>query len=175
MWNSLELARHWMLTGKSPRSQKRRPSRNGRSRFRVTRRCGFEPLENRTLMSVSPLAAAASRALPTIEVADHGGIYNGSAFPATVTLMGRHGPAVSLEGVKPILSYCNKASGVCSAAAPTAAGTYTVTAAFPGGARLRSGQEHAGDLYHRHRHAGTQSHRCGRQITTVRRFRRLSR
>jgi thioredoxin 1 len=86
--------------------------------------------------SIAPLAdsaavATAAKAIPKIKVVDHGGTYNGSAFPAIVTLTGGNGPAAaSLEGVAPTVSYCQGNS--CSTTPPTKAGTYTVIANFPG-------------------------------------------
>jgi len=106
---------------------------------------GLEQLEARALLSamptwmpVAPLAASAtsasvSKATPKIEVVDRGGTYNGSAFPATVTVKGVEGlAAASLEGVTPTVTYCHGSS--CSSTAPTNAGTYTVVAKFPGSA-----------------------------------------
>ncbi len=78
-------------------------------------------------------------ALPTVNVTDAGGIYNGQPFPATATVAGvvagvDSTPAASLEGVTPTLSYYagSSATGTAFAAAPAQAGTYTVVASFAG-------------------------------------------
>jgi hypothetical protein len=76
-----------------------------------------------------------TKAAPTIGASDGGGVYTGSPFPATVTVTGIGGtPAPSLEGIGPILTYYkgSTATGPPLPGPPTAAGTYTVVAAFPG-------------------------------------------
>lgn len=86
----------------------------------------------------NPAAAPATvnQATPRIGVADAGGTYNGSSFPATVTLAGVNGPVTSLEGVSPTLTYYagSSASGSPLSGAPIDAGTYTVVANFAGSA-----------------------------------------
>ena len=80
-----------------------------------------------------------AKATPTVNVTDAGGTYNGSAFPATVTVTGVQGSAVaSLEGVTPTVTYCQGNS--CSSTPPTQAGTFTVTANFPGSADYAAAQ-----------------------------------
>ena len=77
------------------------------------------------------------RAAPTLDVADAGGVYDGSTFPASASVAGVGGvPGTSLEGAAPVLTYYagGTAAGTPLAGPPTAAGTYTVTAAFPGSA-----------------------------------------
>ena len=71
-----------------------------------------------------------SQATPTVSVVDGGGIFSGSAFPATALVNG----AASLEGVTPTLAYYagNAATGSPLAAAPSAAGIYTLVASFAG-------------------------------------------
>jgi hypothetical protein len=70
-------------------------------------------------------------ATPNVTVSDAGGVYNGSAFPATETVAGvDNNPGSSLEGVAPTFTYY--ASGAPLAAAPSQAGTYTVVATFAG-------------------------------------------
>ena len=71
-----------------------------------------------------------SQAVPTIALTDASGIFNGSPLFAAATVAGvisgvDNIPASSLEGVSPLLTYS-------SARAPIGAGTYTVTASFPG-------------------------------------------
>jgi hypothetical protein len=75
------------------------------------------------------------RATPTVLVADAGGVYDGSSFPASASVMGASGVSgASLEGVAPVLTYYAGGAALYAplAGPPTAAGTYTVTAAFPG-------------------------------------------
>lgn len=70
---------------------------------------------------------------PTVQVADAGGVYNGSPFPATATVAGVNGTSdSSLEGVTPTLTYYAGAAAL--AGAPSQAGTYTVVASFAGSA-----------------------------------------
>jgi hypothetical protein len=77
-----------------------------------------------------------TKATPTVSVTDAGGTFNGSSYPATVTIAGVSGqPAISLEGVTPILTYYlgSGASGTnLGSTAPSNAGTYTVVASFAG-------------------------------------------
>jgi hypothetical protein len=80
----------------------------------------------------NPLTFTISPATPSVTVSDAGGTYHGAAFPATALVNG----AASLEGVSPTLTYYvgSQASGTPLSAAPSAAGTYTVVAAFAGSA-----------------------------------------
>ncbi|MGP0064763.1 MAG: beta strand repeat-containing protein, partial [Isosphaeraceae bacterium] len=80
-------------------------------------------------------------ATPTVTVADTGGTYDGSAFPATDTVAGLSGgPGTSLEGIAPTLAYYNgtytsasQLTGLTSSSsAPSEAGAYTVLASFAG-------------------------------------------
>jgi hypothetical protein len=87
----------------------------------------------------SPVTFTIAQATPTINVADTGGIYNGSPFPATAAVAGvltgvDTTPAASLEGISPTLTYYvgSTVSGSGSTTAPSAAGTYTVVASFAG-------------------------------------------
>ena len=68
--------------------------------------------------------------MPTVTVTDAGGTYTGNPFPATALVNGQ----ASLEGVSPTLAYYvgSTATGTPSSTAPTAVGTYTVVATFPG-------------------------------------------
>ena len=67
-----------------------------------------------------------------------GGTYTGSPIAATATVTGVDGTAASsLEGVTPTLTYYagSGTSGTdLGSTAPSAAGTYTVVASFPGSA-----------------------------------------
>ena len=76
-----------------------------------------------------------ARATPTVSVSDGGGTYNGAPFAATADVVGLgNQPGPSLEGVSPTLSYYagTSATGTPMAGAPSAVGTYTVVAVFPG-------------------------------------------
>ena len=119
MWNLLTLMGYGRSAGKAARSQQRRSLRNGRVRRRIKRCRGFEQLEGRALMSAMPVwpsiapsappaaFATVAKAIPKINVVDHGGIYNGFAFPANVTVTGgKCSAAASLEGVTPMVTYC---------------------------------------------------------------------
>ena len=81
--------------------------------------------------------------MPTVNVNDAGGIFDGSAFPATATVTGvvRHGrvASASLEGASPTLAYYSGTFTSTSTrrqapplSAPTHAGAYTVVATFAG-------------------------------------------
>ena len=79
------------------------------------------------------------KATPTIHLSDPGGSYNGSPFPASVTIAGSGNddqPAASLGGVAPTLTYYD-GSGIYgtsprSHASRCRSGTYTVVASFSG-------------------------------------------
>jgi len=78
-----------------------------------------------------------TKATPTVQVSDAGGVYTDNPFPATATVTGVSGtPSSSLEGVTPSLTYYtgSTASGTPLPGAPTAVGTYTVLASFAGSA-----------------------------------------
>ena len=73
------------------------------------------------------------KAMPAVSASDAGGTYNGNPFVATATVSGvSGGPVSSLEGISPSLTYSQ--NGATIAGAPSAVGTYTVTAAFAGSA-----------------------------------------
>jgi Bacterial Ig-like domain (group 3) len=80
------------------------------------------------------------KATPTLKLSDPGGTYDGSPFPASVTITGSgadNSPAASLEGVTPTLTYYD-GSGTSGpslgSTPPTAAGTHTAVASFAGSA-----------------------------------------
>jgi hypothetical protein len=76
-----------------------------------------------------------SKATAVVGVSDAGGVYNGSPFAATATVAGIGGtPKASLEGVEAVLTYYSgsTATGPPLGGPPTAVGTYTVVASFPG-------------------------------------------
>ncbi len=77
-------------------------------------------------------------ATPAVTVSDPGGTYTGAPIAAMATVTGVDGTAAgSLEGVAPTLTYYagTGTSGTnLGSAAPSAAGTYTVVARFPGSA-----------------------------------------
>ncbi len=82
------------------------------------------------------------KATPTLTIADAGGTYNGSAFPATTLVAGvvpgvDTTPAASLEGVTPTLDYeqldaYGNVVADLDTNPPTRAGTYQATATFAG-------------------------------------------
>jgi hypothetical protein len=88
-------------------------------------------------------AITVGRATPTVSVSDGGGTYDGSHFAATATVAGLGGaPGPSLEGIGPTLTYYvgGAAAGAPMAGPPSAAGTYTVVASFPGSSDYASAQ-----------------------------------
>jgi sugar lactone lactonase YvrE len=90
-----------------------------------------------------PGTLSVAQATPVVDVCDAGGICNESAFPATATAVGISGiPTASLEGVSPTLTYYvgSTISGSGSSTAPSAVGTYTVVANFPGSADYTAAQ-----------------------------------
>src|SRR5262249_36498351 len=87
----------------------------------------------------APVTFTITKATPTVSVSDDGGIYNGSAFPATPTAAGAIGgagakPAARLEGIGVTTTYYvgNDTTGTVLSGAPSQAGTYTMVASFPG-------------------------------------------
>ncbi len=89
----------------------------------------------------APVTFTITRATPTVTPSDAGGAYDGSPFAATALVRGVVAgvdttPRASLEGVAPTLTYYVGvgANGAGSTTPPTAAGTYTVVASFPGSA-----------------------------------------
>jgi hypothetical protein len=76
-------------------------------------------------------------ATPVVAVTDAGGTFAGTPYPASATITGVSGVSgISLEGVSPSLMYYvgSPATGTGSHTAPSAVGTYTVVASFPGSA-----------------------------------------
>jgi len=97
---------------------------------------GFAGSADYTSGSAS-LTYTISKATPTVTVADKSGTYTGATFTATATVAGvgsQSTPAASLEGVTPTLTYYSgtTATGNALSGPPTAVGTYTVVASFPG-------------------------------------------
>ena len=86
------------------------------------------------------------KATPALNVTDPGGVFDGHAYPASVTITGVGAddpPAASLESVTPTLTYWSGAgtSGpILGSTPPTDVGTYTVVAAFLGTADYLSAQ-----------------------------------
>ena len=78
------------------------------------------------------------KAMPILKVADAGGRFDGSPFPASATIAGVVAgvdtPASSLDNVTPTLTYYDGSGIAGTSLGPTpssAPGTYTVVAAFP--------------------------------------------
>ena len=83
-----------------------------------------------------------TKATPVLEVTASGGPFNGSPFPASATIVGAvagvdNTPALRLDNIAPTLTYYDgSGTGGTSlgSSPPSAPGTYTVVAAFPGDA-----------------------------------------
>ena len=78
-----------------------------------------------------------TQTVPTITLTDAGGPETGSPYPATATISPNDGGAgTTLEGVGLTLAYYpgTTATGTPLSGAPSAPGTYTVVASFPGSA-----------------------------------------
>ena len=81
-----------------------------------------------------------TKATPILKVTDAGGRFDGSPFPASATIAGAVAgvdstPASSLDNVTPTLTYYDGSGTAGTSLGPTppsAPGTYTVVAAFPG-------------------------------------------
>jgi len=81
-----------------------------------------------------------TKATPILKVTDAGGRFDGSPFPASATIAGVVAgvdttPASSLDNVTPTLTYYDGSETAGTSLGPTppsAPGTYTVVAAFPG-------------------------------------------
>ena len=84
----------------------------------------------------TPATFTITQATPTVTVSDAGGIYTGSAFPATDAVNGNN----SLESVTPTLTYYagSTATGTALSGVPSVAGTYTVVANFAGSTDFKS-------------------------------------
>ena len=96
-----------------------------------------------TVITVTP-------AIPTVTASDPGGIFNGGSSAATATVAGvvagvDNTPSSSLEGVSLTLNYYagTTATGTPLPGAPSAAGTYTVVATFPGSQDYSSASDSA--------------------------------
>ncbi len=96
----------------------------------------FTPVDSRDYSSVrATTTIRVARTTPTVNVGDTGGVYNGSPSTAAASLAGIDGVSgPSLEAVSPTLMYYagSSATGTPLNGPPTAAGTYTVVADFPG-------------------------------------------
>lgn len=78
-----------------------------------------------------------ARAVPAVTISDQGGVYTDGAFAATALVSGLNGnSSESLEGVSPVVEYYagTAATGTPLAGPPSAIGTYTASAIFPGSA-----------------------------------------
>ena len=84
---------------------------------------------NYTNATSSPVTFTIAKATLTVVATDAGGIFKGSAFPATAQVTGIGGAAVT--GSTAFTYYVgNAVNGAGSSTAPTTPGTYTVVAAF---------------------------------------------
>ena len=105
--------------------------------------------------AVATETISVARATPTVKVSDSGGVYSGSPFAATTTV-GTASDGVSgqgLEGSAPTLCTQGKLGETEAPlnGPPTAAGTYTVVADFPGSSDYSSVLEPPDHLRHRSR------------------------
>ena len=105
------------------------------------RSVSFTPTDRTDYATVTTTATLnVLQATPVVTVGAPGGTYDGTPFPATVAIASgipglNNTPAASLENATPILDYYEGAgtSGTSlGPTPPTAAGTYTVVARFPG-------------------------------------------
>ena len=86
------------------------------------------------------------KATPSLNVKDPGGHFDGSPFPASITIAGsgnENAPALSLEDITPTLTYYNSSGATLGSTPPTAAGTYSVVAVFPGNSNYSAVQSAA--------------------------------
>ena len=87
---------------------------------------------NHTGSTSGSIAFSISQATPLITLTDAGGVYNGSAYPATATVTGLNNASITSPAVT-LLYYAGATiSGTGSSIAPMTAGTYTVVATFAG-------------------------------------------
>ncbi len=92
--------------------------------------------------AVATATISVTKATPILEVADAGGRFSGSPFPASVMIAGTvagvdRTPAPSLGNITPTVTYYDGSATAGTGLGPTppsAPGTYTVVAAFPGDA-----------------------------------------
>ncbi len=94
-----------------------------------------------TLPTTASGPATVSRATPTVSVTNPGGVYNGSAFPATaatVTGVGSDAEPIASFG-NPLLSYTYyQGATPLGTDAPSGIGDYTVVAHYAGGGNYKS-------------------------------------
>ncbi len=93
---------------------------------------------NYTIGTFNAGSLTVNQATPKLSLSAPNGVYNGSPFPASVTIAGTGNeatPAASLESVSPVLTYYvgSGTSGTdLGSTPPVQPGTYTVVAVFPG-------------------------------------------
>ena len=102
----------------------------------------FSYVSDGTFASASTTTSlTVTQAAPTVSVADAGGTYNNTKYPATASVAGISGSgSSSLEGVSLSVTYYSGTYTLASqltgltplSSAPSAAGSYTVLASFPG-------------------------------------------
>jgi hypothetical protein len=95
-------------------------------------------------ISLTGSSLSITPATPGVTISDPGGTYTGAPIVAMATVTDANGTAArSLEGVTPTLTYYagSSTSGTdLGSAAPSATGTYTVVASFPGSADYAAAQ-----------------------------------
>ena len=97
----------------------------------------FMPTDTMDYNAAAPTSTInVDKATPTLNVSAPDGAYNGTPFPASVTIDGiTNSSETALEGVTPILAYYvgSSTSGISlGSTPPTQPGTYTVVASFGG-------------------------------------------
>ncbi len=87
-------------------------------------------------MGAATATITVTRATPSLKITLAGGSFDGSPFPAAVTIAGvDHLPASSLDNVTPVLTYYDgsgTAGTSLGSVPPSAPGIYTAVASFPG-------------------------------------------
>jgi Bacterial Ig-like domain (group 3) len=97
----------------------------------------FEPQDSTYYtMGAGTATITVLKATPSLKVTASGGTFDGSPFPAAVAIAGvDHTAASSLDNVTPVLTYYDgsgTAGTSLGSAPPSAPGTFTVMASFPG-------------------------------------------
>ena len=97
----------------------------------------FQPIDTTDYRATSDsVTIAVARAMPALSVSAPGGTFDGSPFPASVAVGGGgYAPAASLEDTAATLTYyagTGTSGAGLGSTPPTAPGTYTVVASFPG-------------------------------------------
>ena len=129
-------------------------------------------LENNRVREIASGATAVTvtPTTPSVTVSDAGGVFNGNPFVATATVAGAvpgvdNTPGGALENEPLTLTYYagTTATETPLSGEPTAAGTYTVVASFPGSQDYATASASA-TFFHFASPAGDLRERCGRSL-----------